>query len=402
MTGVEGSVKAFASDRNYSLITAILFWSGLAVVSSLYITIPMVAVFTADFQLTTAQAAWSSSAFSSCYALGVLAFGPLSDRYGRKQIMLFGLGILAMVTPIIGLMHGFTWLVVLRAIQGAAAATFAPTAVAYVMEFYPVGKRVSAIGIVSSSFLMSGIAGQVFSSFMIAQFSWSSVFYTLGVVYFITAILTAFFLPANQTEHQAGGRHADSNQLKAIAVNYPLLCCYTIALMLLLSFVGMYTALGSYLSNEFHLSEQQILYVRSTGMIGMLLAPFAGRFVDRFGMLRVLRGGVLLAVFGLAVLGFTSSLALLVIVSVVFVSGISVTVPTLISLVGHLGGQARGLAVALYTFILFLGATLGPIIAVSLLKTGSYLLTFELLAILLGIGLASAFIIRLQKERKHQ
>ncbi|PLR87018.1 hypothetical protein [Bacillus sp. V33-4] len=69
----------------------------------------------------------------------------------------------------------------------------------------------------------------------------------------------------------------------------------------------------------------------------------------------------------------------------------------MITLVGQLGGQARGIAVTLYTFILFIGATLGPIIAVSLLKTGSYLLTFESLALLLGIGLLVSLAIRPEK-----
>ncbi|MFH0346693.1 MFS transporter [Bacillus vallismortis] len=126
----------------------------------------------------------------------------------------------------------------------------------------------------------------------------------------------------------------------------------------------------------------------------MLVSPFAGCLVKKFGIQTILRGGLSLAVIGLAILGVSSNFPFLVVTSVVFVAGISITVPTLISFVGQLGGATRGIAVSLYTFILFIGATLGPVVSVSLLKTGSYLLTFEVLALLLGIGLIVSFLIK--------
>jgi len=51
-----------------------------------------------------------------------------------------------------------------------------------------------------------------------------------------------------------------------------------------------------------------------------------------------------------------STLVLVTVASVIFVAGISIVVPTLINIVGILGGRASGGAVALYAFILFVGA----------------------------------------------
>lgn len=247
---------------------------------------------------------------------------------------------------------------------------------------------------------MAGIVGQVFSSFISQQLGWNSVFYYLGGVYFITTILAALFISKGDIQNKDSSLLATFKQMGTVLTKKSLLFCYIITVTLLLSFVGMYTAFGNYLSVEFNLGNQQILYIRTVGIIGMLLSPFAGRFVEKFGIHNVLRGGITLAVIGLAVLGVSSSLPFLIIMSVIFVAGISITVPTLISLVGQLGGQARGIAVTLYTFILFIGATLEPIVAVTLLKTGSYLLTFEILAVLLGIGLLVSFAIRPEKFSK--
>lgn len=353
--------------------------------------------FTNAFNVTAAQAAWTSSAFSFFYALGFLFFGPLSERYGRKQIILLGLISLTIVSPILGFLDTLSALIMFRGIQGVVAAAFAPAALAYVVEIFPFEKRVTAIGFVSTGFLMAGIVGQVFSSFISQQIGWNSVFYYLGGIYFITTILVAFLLPKGEIKNKDGNLLAAFKQIGDVLTNRSLLFCYIITVTLLLTFVGMYATLGNYLSAMFNLGTDQILYIRSVGIIGMVLSPFAGRLVSKFGIQNVLRGGITLAVIGLAALGISSSLPILIIMSVIFVAGIAITVPTLITLVGRLGAHASGIAVTLYTFILFIGATLGPIISVFLLKTGNYLLTFEILALLLCIGLFVSFVINPQK-----
>lgn len=390
---IENSVK----ERSYFWVTAILFWCGLVIVSSLYVTIPLVSVFTDAFDVPAAQAAWISSAFSFFYALGFLFFGPLSDRFGRRQIILFGLIILTIISPILGFLDNLPALIVLRGLQGLAAATFAPAALAYVVETFPFKKRVTAIGFVSTGFLMAGIVGQVFSSFISQQLGWNSVFYYFGIIYFMTTILVSLLIPKGAIQNKDSNLLATFKQMGVVLTNKSLIYCYIITVTLLLSFVGMYATLGNYLSLELNLENQKILYIRSVGIIGMLLSPFAGRLVEKFGIHHVLRGGITLAFTGLAVLGISSNLLFLIIMSVVFVAGISITVPTLISLVGQLGGQSQGIAVTLYTFILFIGATLGPIVSVSLLKTANYLLTFEFFSILLGMGLIVSFAIRHEK-----
>ncbi|MDC2863151.1 MFS transporter [Bacillus sp. BP-3] len=387
-------VKNGLTKQNYSLMTIILFWCGLVVVSSLYVTIPLVSIFASEFKVTIAKATLTSSAFSFFYAVGFLFFGPLSDRYGRKLIILLGLIVLAFVSPLLAFFNNLSSLIILRSIQGVAAATFAPSALAYVVEVFPLQKRVTTIGFVSTGFLMAGIVGQVFSSFMATEFGWQSVFYCLAGMYLITAILVIIFLPSNGVNPGNGNLLNVFKQIIVVLRNKQLLMCYVITLTLLLTFVGMYTTLGSYLGINFHLTNQQILSIRSVGIIGMLLSPFAGKLVGEFGVNHILRSGIVMAILGLAVLGVCTNLSLLIVMSIIFVGGISLTVPTLIVMVGQFGGEYRGIAVSLYTFILFIGATLGPIIAITLLGIGSYVITFETLAFFLVISLVISFSIK--------
>lgn len=395
MIKVAGKVNYEKSERNYPLMTAVLFLCGLVVVSSLYITIPLVSVFAEIFQVSQTQAAWTSSAFSFFYAVGFLFYGPLSERYGRKKIILIGICVLTIVSPIIGLFNNLPCLVVLRGIQGIAAATFGPVALAYVVDMFPTEKRGTTIGFVSTGFLMAGIVGQVFSSLVSQTFSWNIMFYLLGVVYLITAFLAALFLPKDDVKEVKRSILSSFKQMRKVFTQKYLFMCYVVTITILLSFVGMYTALGSYLKSPvFGLDSQNIMYVRSVGILGMLLSPLVGRLIMRFGIRKVLRGGLSVAAVGLAFLGVSTNLLFLVVMSVIFVAGIAIIVPTLISLVSELGGDERGVAISLYTFILFIGATIGPMIVMGLLKVGSYVLTFEMLALLLGIGLIISFRIK--------
>ncbi|WP_243186925.1 MFS transporter [Clostridium muellerianum] len=341
--------KNIDNTKNYSLITLILFWSGLVIMSSLYVTIPLVSTFSQIFSVEVSKAVWSSSGFSLCFAIGCLCHGPLSDRYGRKKVIIIGLSALTAISFLLGTVHNLVILIILRGIQGAAAASFSPVALSYAVELFPPKKRVVAIGFISTGFLMAGIIGQVFSSFVNQYIGWNFVFYILGLVYLITTLLIILFIPNIPISQPDTNISKVFKQMKNVFKIKSLKYAYIVAIVLLLSFVGMYSALGNFLSSpKFNFTTQQILYVRLIGIIGMVLSPYAGKLVEKFNIMSVLRGSLLLSIIGLS----TSAL-FMIIMSVIFVIGIAIITPTLISLIGMLGGKTRGSAVSMYTFILF-------------------------------------------------
>lgn len=164
---------------NYSLMTVVLLWSGLVIMSSLYITIPLLSTFTAAFQATAAEVVWTSSAFSFCFAIGCFFYGPLSDRFGRKTIILAGISILAFLSLLMGFITDLSRLILFRGLQGAAAATFSPVALAYIVEVFPPHKRVMTIGFINTGFLIAGISGQLFSSYISQHYGWQHIFICL-------------------------------------------------------------------------------------------------------------------------------------------------------------------------------------------------------------------------------
>ncbi|MNM11675.1 Multidrug resistance protein 3 [compost metagenome] len=391
-----------ASPAKYSLITAVLVWCSLVVVSGLYVTLPMGSVLADTFHASAAEAAWSGSAFSFAYALGFLLFGPLSDRFGRWSMLFWGLAALFVITPMLGLAQSLPVLVALRALQGLASATFAPTVMTYVVETFPAERRVTAMGFVSTGFLVSAIAGQLFGSAVSEYWGWSYVFFIHGVLVLIAAVLLGSLVPKEEGRRNQASLAALYKQMPAMLIQRPLTLCYLVCLTILLSFVGMYTIFQSNLTKPpFELAAHQLMQVRAAGLAGMILSPFAGRLVARFGMKRTLQAGLLLAAGGLGAVGLSSNLNVLVIMSIIYIAGISITIPTLISIVGTLAGDKRGPAVTVYSLVLFIGASLGPLLALNLLKTGSSLAAFEALAASLLIAFGLSGFIKMPNFSQH-
>jgi MFS transporter, YNFM family, putative membrane transport protein len=389
------SLSTNKSKLNYSLMTIILFWCGLIVMSSMYLTIPLISIYTDTLNISPGLAAWTSSIFCIFFALGCLVYGPLSDRYGRKKIILIGIAMLTAITPLVGLFDNIYWILTIRAFQGAVAAAFSPVALAYIPEMFPDDKKLTATGFIVTGFLMAGIVGQVISGLINQYLSWNYVFYIMGVIYLITLLLVIFLLPNDNLPRLKSSVIDAIERMVSLFKIKSLILCYAVDVMFLMAMMCMYSSLGYYLSGpQFGLSSQEILYVRAAGIFGIIFAATSGIFVKKFGLFNILIGGLLIAALSLISLAFINNIYILVLLSVIFVAGIAITAPALITIISQLGGQARGAALSLHTVILFIGAGLGPIIAITLLDTGINYLPYLVMGLVLIIGVGLSLIIK--------
>ncbi|UUZ81182.1 MFS transporter [Paenibacillus sp. P26] len=361
----------------------------------MYVTIPLISLFAEQFGITPTQAAAPGSIFSLGFALGRLVYGALSDKYGRKKVIFVGLIFLTVISLLLGFVHSLAGPLVLRGLQGAAAATFSPVALAYAVEMFPPERRVTAIGFISTGFLVAGIAGQLISGVMIQSYGWNQIFLLLAFVYSYTALLVLWF--ASQRGGSAGAcqclgaDQAHRNRLYTKAPDALLSCCVCPAHVLCQHVFGARP-----------IFDRPCLWPKQTGYsvcpvlrrarhASLPVRGAAGQAFRR--TLGTAFRGLMMAMAGLALLGFIANLPMLVLVTLLFVAGIALAVPSLVALVGQLSGKLRGIAVSMYTFILFAGTSVGPVMSMQFLKSGGYALTFILLALVLSIGLLASFFI---------
>jgi predicted MFS family arabinose efflux permease len=356
----------------------------LVVLMQIYVAIPLAPV--AGDDLGGSASAALATTFALAYAVGFLVFGPLSDQYGRKVVLIPGLLAMAVSTAALSAAPSIEALAALRALQGLSAATFAPVALAYITESMPPRWRTTAIGTVSTSFLVAGIAGQVYGSAIASAWGWRWVFVVEAIALALAAPALAAVLREPRRAAPAGPLAERFRQLPRLARRRELLPLFGAAFTLLLAFVAMYSALGPELADRFGLDDDGTLLVRLAGLPGMLVAPAAGALAGRFGPARLVVAGFGIAALGLAAEAIAAgALWALVVASVVFVAGIATAVPGLITLVGSRAGEARAGGIAVYGFVLFVGASVGPLVTeVGLGFTGLLLA----LAALLGCAAA--------------
>ncbi len=348
-----------------SSATATLVVTALLVLTQLYAAIPLLAPISADLHGNATVAL--STAFSLTYALGFLIWGPVSDHYGRRRTMALALGILTVSTGCCALAPSLPALAALRAIQGLSASGFAPVALAYLSEALAPHRRAGAIGAMSTSFLVAGIVGQVLASLVALHLGWRWFFPLCGglLAVALAAVLAVVHDAAHASGPSGSSLRGQFASLGRLALRPAVLALSLAHVTLLMVFVAMYTGIGGHLES-LGMRPSTIILIRLAALPAMFLSLGAGRFAARRSWAQIARLG-----FGVSALGMlgeallAGSLAGLVTASVVYVAGVALAAPAMISLYGQVSAPNRGSGMALNGFILFVGTSAGPLLATS-------------------------------------
>ena len=107
----------------------VLVSCALLVLAQLYLAIPLAPILSEALgEDETAAAAALGTTYALAYGLGFLIFGPLSDRYGRKPILVPGMALLAVTTAGLAAASSLSMVAVLRTVQGFVAASYSAAA----------------------------------------------------------------------------------------------------------------------------------------------------------------------------------------------------------------------------------------------------------------------------------
>ena len=367
--------------------TAALVVTALLVLTQLYAAIPLLTPISTDLHGSATVAL--STAFSLTYAAGFLIWGPVSDHYGRRRTMALALGTLTVSTVCCALAPSLPALAALRAIQGLSASGFAPVALAYLSEALAPSRRAEAIGAMSTSFLVAGIFGQVLASLVALHLGWRWFFPLCGglLAVALAAVLAVVHDAASTSGPSDSSLRGQFASLGRLALRPAVVALSLAHVTLLMVFVAMYTGIGGHLET-LGMRPSTVILIRLAALPAMFLSLIAGRIAARWSWARTARLG-----FGVSALGMlgeallAQSLAGLVACSVVYVAGVALAVPAMISLYGQVSAPNRGSGMALNGFILFVGTSAGPLLATSspTFRTLSLTLTGILTVALLAI-----------------
>lgn len=235
--------------------------------------------------------------------IGVFAIimGPLSDKIGRRKILLIGSMGMTVALLLHSMADSFSSLLLLRAFAGMAGGVLSGSAVSYVGDYFPYEKRGWANGWIMSGIAMGQILGIPLGTFLAEFYGFKFPFVLFGVIMGLTTILIFFKLPQPDVELQISKITLKTTfvkylellrqrDIKAVAFSY---------LLMFLSLSIFLIYLPAWLTKEFGVTLSEIGWLFfAGGIVNAITGPNAGKLSDKIGR----KNMILASCLGLAIL----------------------------------------------------------------------------------------------------
>ncbi|CAM5420368.1 DHA2 family efflux MFS transporter permease subunit OS=Streptomyces alboniger OX=132473 GN=CP975_09955 PE=4 SV=1 [Streptomyces alboniger] len=178
------------------------WWALGALVASMLVlgfdmTILNVALPTMADQLDagTGEQQWMADAYVVVFASLMLPAGLLGDRFGRRRMLMAGLGVFLAGSVLGTLAHDVSLVVAARAVMGLGGALVMPLALAVLPALFGPGERTRAVGTVSAAAALGAPLGPIVGGYLLDHFWWGSIFLINVPMAAIGLTACAFLLP---------------------------------------------------------------------------------------------------------------------------------------------------------------------------------------------------------------
>jgi EmrB/QacA subfamily drug resistance transporter len=138
---------------------------------------------------------WIVASYSLVFAGLLLSAGALGDRYGRRLALNLGLAIFGLSSGLAAMCDTTAQLVVARGLMGIGAALIMPATLSVIAHVFPPGERTRAIAIWAGFSGAGGAAGSLLSGWLLEHFWWGSIFLSNVVVAAVALLAGAFLVP---------------------------------------------------------------------------------------------------------------------------------------------------------------------------------------------------------------
>lgn len=238
----------------------------------------------------------SLSIFLAAYAAGMLLFGPLADLFGRRPLALFGVTGFTLSSIALTFSQNIETFLVFRVLQafcGAAATVVVPGLVRYLYKEH----TAKGMSYLSMIMMLAPLLAPSIGSTILWVSDWRSIFWILGIYGVLILILIWKFLPEipRNPDHPPMDFFSGYKTVLGHRSARPLIFSMMFGSFGFFCFI---TAVSFVYINYFGVSEQQFGLLFGFNVSILIFANFINsRLVTRYGSLRMLRTGLVLAFF---------------------------------------------------------------------------------------------------------
>ncbi len=290
------------------------------------------------------------------FAFFQLFSGALSDIYGRKRIILFGLFTFSLASLLCASLNNIGLFLGARALQGLGSAFISPTIMAIIGDVFPYKERGRIMGGYGAS-TTAGIAlGPLVGGFF-ALIDWRLVFLMLFLFSGLLGSVYLFYFDASKGD---GELKDVLRKIRGVFKNKAILLLCMIGLLVFFGNIATMTFLSDTL--KISVSEDKIGILLSTfGFVGIATAPISGYLTDFIGRKKMLLIGLIIMLGAFLIfMHVTTYMSFFIPLAIMGIGGTTVFI-SLNTMIVECVPESRGAASSIYNSFRFLGYGLSPV-----------------------------------------
>jgi MFS family permease len=269
--------------------------------------------------------------------IGSFPGGALTDRFGRKGIIIFSLIATSFSTLLMGFVNEFQLFLIVAFISGIFTDVGGPAYEAVFMDILPEEKRASGFGIRRVAFNLAVVIGPAIGGFIAAR-SYLALFIIDAIFSSIVALMVYLLIPETKPAVEEGKEQESTIQTfigyLRVLKDGKFMAFTSVCLLLWFIYMNMNTTLGVYLRDQHGVPESGYGWLISinAAMVVLLQFPITRRIEKNPPMLMMAFGAFFVA-FGLFLYGFVGTFWLFAVAMAILTIGEMITVPVANALV---------------------------------------------------------------------
>jgi len=316
--------------------------------------------------------------------------GMLSDKLGRKKLLLAS-SVILLLCPLFYLaVDSPLWLIPVRFFHGIATAILGPVASVMIVEKYASTKG-EKLGLYSSSTLVGRAMAPLLGGYIISYFAQVGELTSYRYVYLAAFALAipVFSLVLSMKEEKQSSKMPDKNfsaELRAITKNKKLMATSGVEMSIYFAYGAFETYLPTYLE-QLGVSASAIGMIFSLQVLAIALSkPLFGILADRVDKRAQIVAGALLLALAIGFLGFFESFTMAVILGLIFGLGLSLATVATSTYVAEVSRSDQlGSSLGALSSIMDVGQTAGPLLTGIVISYFSYRWGFMLSLLVIAV-----------------
>ncbi len=366
-------VRGGIYERQREQLLRVLSMATFLIFSQAYMVAPLIPRLSAALEVSNRTIGLIVPAYMIPYGVSTLFYGLLSDRLGRRRIVLASLLAFVVLTGLTATAQSASQIIFWRLLTGLGASGVVPLALASIGTLFPYEQRGRPLGWLFGAMAGGMAFGSTVGVILEPFIGWRMLF--LGVAVAAAGVLGLLIPYRSLLGVPPSGPHPSIEDVftayrSLLAIGRGLRT-YSYVFLNAIFHSGVFTWLGLYFARRYGLSEVGIgLALLGYGVPGFLLGPVIGRAADRWGRYWLVPAGLAVAALAAAALILDVPLLVAAVAVTMLSLGYDMTQPLLAGIVTTLGDKRGGQAMGLNVFMLFTGFGIGSFLFGEALLSG--------------------------------